>query len=142
MVIYDRLWGLRKPMNEWKRIPLGVIIISVIMFFVALGTDIFWVAKIVGRPFPETMPVSSAVYNAFAAPDIIMSLLLCVGAVGLLKLRKWGFVFALVALGMWLFDSLLILGITKLTQINILGPSIFFVLFAVGYLLIKRDLFD
>lgn len=119
-----------------------MIIISVIMFFVALGTDIFWVAKIAGRPFPETMPVSSAVYNAFAAPDVIMSLLLYVGAAGLLKLRKWGLVIGLVALGMWLFDSLLIFGITKLAQINILGPSIFFALFAVVYLLIKRDFFD
>lgn len=129
-------------MSEWKRIPLGVIIISVIMFFVALGTDIFWLAKIAGRPFPETIPVSSAVHNAFAAPDIVMSLLLCGGAVGLLKFRMWGLVFALVALGMWLFDSLLTLGITKLDQINILGPSILFVLFAVGYLLNKRNLFD
>ncbi|MFC2164682.1 hypothetical protein ACFLT2_06780 [Acidobacteriota bacterium] len=129
-------------MNEWKRIPIGLIVIAVVMFFVALGTVIFWLAKFVGKPFPETMPVSPAIYNAFAAPDIIMSLLLCGGAVGLLKFRKWGLVFALVALGMWLFDSLFILGITKLTQINILGPSIFFVLFAVGYLLIKRELFD
>jgi len=67
---------------------------------------------------------------------------LCVGAVGLLRLRKWGLVIGLVALGMWLFDSLLIFGITRLSQINILGPSIFFAFFAVGYLLIKRDLFD
>jgi hypothetical protein len=109
---------------------------------VALGTSVFWLAKLVGRPFPETMPVSPTVYNAFAVPDMIMSFLLCVGAVGLLKLRKWGLVVALVALGMWLFDSLLILGITKLTQINILGPSIFFAFFAVVYLLIKRNLFD
>lgn len=129
-------------MNEWKRIPLSLIIIAVIMFFVALSTDIFWAAKILGRPFPETMPVSPAVYNAFAAPDIIMSLLLCVGAVGLLKLRKWGLVIGLVALGMWLFDSLLIFGITKFDQITILGPSIFFAIFSVGYLLIKRNLFD
>jgi len=128
-------------MNEWQRIPLGLIVIVVILFFVALGTDIFWLAKFVGRPFPETMPVSSYVYNAFAVPDIVMSLLLCAGAVGLLKLRKWGLVIGLVALGMWLFDSLLILGITKLTQINILGPSIFFALFAVVYLFIKRNLF-
>ncbi len=129
-------------MNEWKRIPLGLIVITVIMFFVALGTVLFWLAKIVGKPFPETMPVSSAVYNAFAAPDIIMSLLLCVGAIGLFKFRKWGLVLALVALGMWLFDSLLILGITKLDRINILGPSILFALFSLIYLLIKRDLFD
>jgi len=128
-------------MNEWQRIPLGLIVIVVMLFFVALGTDIFWLAKFVGKPFPKTMPVSPAVYNAFAVPDIIMSLLLCVGAVGLLKLRKWGLVIGLVALGMWLFDSLLILGITKLTQINILGPSIFFALFAVVYLFIKRNLF-
>ena len=129
-------------MDEWKRIPLSLIIIVVVMFFVALGTSVFWLAKLVGRPFPETIPVSPAVYNAFAAPDIIMSLFLVGGAVGLLKLRKWGLVTGLVALGMWLFDSLLILGITKLSQINILGPSIFFAFFAVVYLLIKRDFFD
>ena len=125
-----------------KRLTLGLIIISVAMIFVALATDIFWVAKIIGRPFPETMPVSSAVYDAFAVPDILMSIFLYIGAIGLLRLRKSGLVFSLVAMGMWIFDSLLVLGITKLSRIDIVGFSLIFAAFAVGYLLHKKDIFD
>jgi hypothetical protein len=125
-----------------KRPDLGLIIISVVMFFVAVATDIFWVAKIIGRPFPETMPVSSTVYNAFTVPDILMSIFLYIGATGLLRLRKFGLIFSLVAMGMWLFDSLLVLGITKLSRIDIVGFSLVFASFTVGYLLYKRDIFD
>jgi hypothetical protein len=125
-----------------KRLTLGLIIISVAMIFVALATDIFWVAKIIGRPFPETMPVSSAVYDAFAVPDILMSIFLYIGAIGLLRLRKSGLVFSLVAMGMWIFDSLLVLGITKLSRIDIVGFSLIFAAFTVGYLLHKKDIFD
>lgn len=125
-----------------KRIPLGLIVISVVMIFVAVATDIFWLAKIIGKPFPETMPVRSAVYNAFAAPDIIMSIFLYIGAIGLLRLRKFGLVFSLVGMGMWIFDSLLVLGITKLSRIDIIGFSLFFAAFTVGYLLHKKESFD
>jgi len=125
-----------------KKIPLGLIAIAVIMIFVALATDIFWLAKLVGRPFPETMPVSTVVYNSFAIPDVLMSILLYIGAIGLLKLRRWGLVFSLVAMGMWVFDSLLILGITRLSRINIVGPSLFFAVFSVAYLSIKKNIFD
>ena len=125
-----------------KRLTLGLIIISVAMIFVALATDIFWVAKIIGRPIPETMPVSSAVYDAFAVPDILMSIFLYIGAIGLLRLRKSGLVFSLVAMGMWIFDSLLVLGITKLSRIDIVGFSLIFAAFTVGYLLHKKDIFD
>jgi hypothetical protein len=45
-------------------------------------------------------------------------------------------------MGMWLFDCLLVLGITKLSRINIVGPSLFFVLFTIIYLWTERDLFD
>jgi len=120
---------------------LGIIIISVIMFFVALATDIFWLAKWVGRAFPSTIPVAPEVYNAFAAPDIVLSIFLYIGAYGLLRLKKFGLIASSVALGMWLFDSLLVLGITKLSRINIVGPSLFFALFAIIYLWIKKDLF-
>ena len=129
-------------MSSLRRQPLGLIVIAVIMFFTALATDIFWFAKLIGRPFPETMPVAKSVYNAFAVPDILMSIFLYVGAAGLLRLRKWGLVITLTAIGMWLFDSLLVLGITDSSRINIVGPSLFFALFSIGYLLIKRELFD
>jgi hypothetical protein len=125
-----------------KRIPLGFIVIAVIMIFVAVATDIFWVAKIVGRPFPETMPVTSAVYNAFAVPDILMSIFLYIGAIGILRLRKFGLVFSLVGMGMWLFDSFLVLGITKLSRIDIVGFSLVFASFTVGYLFYKKYMFD
>jgi len=116
--------------------------IAVVMIFVAVATDIFWGAKIIGRPFPETMPVSSVVYNAFAVPDILMSIILYIGAIGLLRLRKFGFVVSLVAMGMWLFDSLLVLGITKLSRIDIVGFSLVFAIFTVGYLFHRKDIFD
>jgi hypothetical protein len=125
-----------------KRLDLGLIIISVVMIFVAIATDIFWIAKFVGKPFPKTMPVSLTVYNAFAVPDLLMSIFLYIGAIGLLQLRKFGLVFSLVATGMWLFDSLLVLGITKLSRIDIVGFSLVFASFTVGYLLYKRDIFD
>jgi hypothetical protein len=123
-----------------KRIPLGIIVISVVMFFVAIATDIFWVAKIVGRPFPKTMPVSLTVYNAFIVPDLLMSVFLYIGAIGLMRLRKFGLVFSLVAMGMWIFDSLLVLGITKLSRIDIVGFSLVSATFTVAYLLHKKDI--
>ncbi|MGB3862824.1 MAG: hypothetical protein WA915_12110 [Candidatus Aminicenantaceae bacterium] len=124
-----------------KRIPLGIIVISVVLFFVAIATDIFWVAKLAGRPFPKTMPVSITVYNAFAVPDLLLSVFLYIGAIGLLKLRKFGLVFSLVAMGMWLFDSLLVLGITKLSRTDIVVFSLVFAVFTVGYLFHNKDLF-
>jgi len=42
---------------------------------------------------------------------------------------------------MWLFDAVLVLGITGLTRITIIGPSLFFVVFTLSYLWNKRDLF-
>ena len=129
-------------MIEPKRPSLGIVAISVIMFFVAMATDIFWVGRWVAGAFPSTMPIEDRVYNAFAAPDIILSIFLYVGAWGLLRLRKFGFVGTYVAMGMWLFDSVLVLGITKLSRISIIGPSLFFVFFTLIYLWINRDLFD
>ena len=129
-------------MDQRKRVPLGIVVISVVMVFAALFTDIFWLAKLLGRAFPPTIPVEPIVYNAFAAPDIILSLFLYIGAYGLIKLRKYGFVASLIAMGMWLFDNVLILGITKLTNINIIGPSLFFILSTIIYLWIKKELFD
>ena len=125
-----------------KRIPLGILIIAVIMFFVALATDIFWLARLIGKAFPPSLPVDPLVYDAFALPDLVMSVFLYVGAFGLLRLRKYGFVATLVGMGMWIFDSLLVLAITRLSRINIIGPSLFFASFAVVYLWNKKKLFD
>jgi len=125
-----------------RKVPLGVITIAVIMFFVALATDIFWVGRWVAGAFPSTMPIEDRVYNAFAAPDLILSVFLYIGAYGLLRLRKFGFAMTFAAMGMWLFDSVLVLGITGLSRINIIGPSLFFVLFAPIYLWNRRNLFE
>jgi hypothetical protein len=129
-------------MIEPRRPPFGVIAISVIMFFAALATDIFWIGKLALGAFPSTMPIEDRVYNAFAAPDIILSVFLYVGALGLLRLKKFGFAVAFLAMGMWLFDSVLVLGVTRLSRISVIGPSLFFVLFSVAYLWAKRDLFS
>jgi hypothetical protein len=124
-----------------KRVTLGIIVISVVMVFVALATDAFWIGRLVGK-FPSTMPVDDRVYKAFAVPDLILSILLYVGAIGLLMLRKFGLASAAVALGMWLFDSTLVLGITGLTRIEVVGPSLAFDIFALAYLWAKKDLFE
>ncbi len=127
---------------EPKKVPLGLIVISVIMFFAAFAIDIFWLVRFVGKAFPSTIPVDPAVYNAMAAPDIILSVFLYVGSFGLIKLKKYGFVASLVAMGMWLFDSLFILGITTSITLNIVVLSLFFAFFTIGYLWIKKELFD
>ena len=125
-----------------KKIPLAVIVIAVIMFFVALATDIFWLARIVGKAFPPTMPVESSFYDAFALADIVLSLFLYLGAYGLLKLRNYGRAAALVGMGMWLFDSLLVLAITKSARLNITGPSLFFACFSIVYLWQRKEIFE
>jgi len=129
-------------MNQIKKYPFGIVVISVIMFFVAFATDVFWLAKLAGKPFPSTMPLTSEIYNAFAAPDVILSIFLYVGAFGLLRLKKYGFITTLVAMGMWLFDSFLVLGITKSARINIVGPCLFFAFSTIFYLWVKKELFD
>jgi len=129
-------------MIQIKKVPLAIIVISVIMFFAAFATDVYWLAKLVGKAFPSTMSVDPEVCNALAAPDILLSLFLYVGAFGLIKLKKYGFAAALVAMGMWLFDSLLVLGLTKSAQISFIGPSLFFALATIFYLWVKRELFD
>ena len=128
-------------MDKEERFPLGVVIVSVVMFFVALGTDIYWLLKLVGKPVADTLPVGPEVYRAFVFPDILLSLLLFVGAYGLMKLRKFGFVVTLVALGMWLSDLLFTFGLTRWERIGFIGPCLLFILFATGYLWIKRNLF-
>ncbi|MBS3818843.1 hypothetical protein KGY73_05005 [bacterium] len=128
-------------MKESPQFPLGVVVISVIMFFVALATDIFWLSRLLGGGFSQTMPVSSKVYNAFGAPDLVLSVFLYVGAVGLIQLRKYGFIASLVAMGMWMFDSLLVWGITGISRLNIILPCLVFAGFTVSYLWVKRELF-
>ena len=127
--------------RDMRRPTLGIIVISVIMFFVALATDFFWIGRLAGK-FPSTMPIDDRVYKAFAAPDLILSIFLYAGALGLLRLKRFGLAAAAVALGMWLFDSTLVLGITGLSRISVVGPSLAFVVLALTQLWAKRDLFE
>jgi len=129
-------------MEQVKRFPFGVIVIAVGMFFAALGTDIYWLLRLIGKPVAETLPVGPEVYKAFIYPDIVLSILMYTGVYGLLKLKKFGFVLTLLAMGMWFSDLLLIFGLTKLDRISFVGPCLFFILFAVGYLWTKKDLFS
>jgi hypothetical protein len=132
-------------MNDTERIerfPLGVVIIAVVMFFVALGTASYWVLRWIGKPVAETLPVGPEIYRAFVYPDIVLSVLLFVGAFGLLRLRKFGFVAALLALGMWLSDLLLIFGLTKWDRIGFVGPCLLFIVFSIGYLWTRKHLFQ
>jgi hypothetical protein len=128
-------------MDRKERFPLSMIVISVVMFFVALGTVIYWLLKLVGKPVADTLPVGPDVYRAFVFPDIMLSLLLFMGAYGLMRLRKFGFFVAFVALGMWLSDLLFTFGLTKWDRIGFIGPCLFFIFFSLGYLWKKRNLF-
>lgn len=129
-------------MNKVTRMPVGVVFISVIMFFVGLATDIFWVGKLGFSSFRQTILVDPSVYNAFVVPDLVLSFTFFISAYGLLRLRTFGFFASLIAIGMWLFDLLLLLAITKLSHINIIGPSLFFIIFALVYLWRKKELFS
>lgn len=132
-------------MNDREKVekfPLSVVIIAMVMFFVALGTDAYWFLRLIGKPVAETLPVGPEVYRAFVYPDIVLSVLLYVGAFGLLRLRKFGFVTALLGLGMWLSDLLLIFGLTKWDRISFVAPCLLFVIFSIGYLWSKKHLFQ
>lgn len=120
---------------------MGIIPISVIMFFTGLATVIIWIRKFLAGPLPQKITLDPVVHNAFILPDFVLSILLFIGAYGLLKLKKFGLVVSFLAMGMWLFDLLFILGITKIKHIGITGFSLIFALFATIYLWIKRDSF-
>ena len=130
-----------KEAEKPERFPLGVVIIAVVLLFAGLGTASYWILRWIGRPVAETLPVGPEIYKAFVYPDIMLSVLLFVSAIGLLKLRKFGFATALLALGMWLSDLLLTLGLTKWNRIGFLGTCLVFVLFSIGYLWRKKQLF-
>ncbi len=120
---------------------LGLVVIAVVMVFMAGLTDIYWVASWIGRPFPRSVPLEPEAAQAFALPDIIGSLLMYLGAVGLLRRRTWGFYLTLIAMGMSFGSSLFFLSLTKTAFLNILGPTIFFTLFTLIYLWLQRRLF-
>ncbi|MCP2519191.1 hypothetical protein NLC82_05925 [Candidatus Aminicenantes bacterium AC-335-A11] len=119
------------------KIGITKITISVIMIFVGLATDIFWIARLIGNAFPPSMPVPVEVYNAFAIPDIILSIFLYIGAYGLLTKKKSGYTFTMVSMGMWIFDSTLVMSITKGGRLDIIIPSLIFSVFTIFYLHIK-----
>jgi hypothetical protein len=119
-----RISGKGTPMKNMKPTSPGFIAIPVIMFFAALATDVFWLAKLIGKPFPQTVPVEPLVHDAFAVPDLVLSILLYIGAFGLILQKKYGFVVTWVAMGMWIFDALLVLKIMKFANIGFIGLSL------------------
>ncbi|MFO7865808.1 MAG: hypothetical protein R6V02_03205 [Candidatus Aminicenantes bacterium] len=123
-----------------SRILLGMVVIAVVMIFVAAATNVFWLGRAAGA-FPPSFDIPPHIYSAFGLPDLVLSLFLYVGAAGLLKRKPWGLYISLVGLGMWLFDSLLVLGITGTERIGIVGPSLAFNLFAVSFLIINSRFF-
>ena len=129
-------------MDKEKRFILGLVIIGVLNLFVALMTIAFWIGHLLANRFPKTLPVPDNLYNAFAIPDLVMSWLLIIGAFGLLRFKKTGYVCSLIGIGMWLFDVLLVAGLTGLFKISIVVPSLIFCLWALFYLWRKRTLFQ
>jgi hypothetical protein len=129
-----------KREDKMKKVPLNIIVISVIMIFAGLATDFFWIARLIGKAFPPTMSVPIKIYNAFALPDLILSLFLYIGAYGLLTTKKYGYTFTLVAMGMWLFDSLLVLRITGSQRLDIIIPVLIFSLYTVYYLYTRSNI--
>jgi len=127
--------------NIEEKFPLGVAVIAVIMVFTAFATDYYWIASWAGKEFPSLRAMDPEFYANFSLPDMVLSLLLYVGAFGLMKRKKYGFMAALLAMGMWLYDLLLVFRVTLWAHINIVGPSIVFVLFTIFYLWWKREIF-
>lgn len=123
-----------------SRTLLGLVVIAVVMIFVAAATIIFWAGRAAGA-FPPSIDIPMRIYSAFGVPDLVMSLFLLSGAAGLLLRKPWGLYLSLVALGMWLFDSLLVLGITRMDEVNIVGPCLLFCLFAIAFLIINSRSF-
>jgi hypothetical protein len=130
-----------KDEKKAERFPLGIVIIAVVMLFAGLGTAFYWVLRWMGKPVAETLPVGPEIYKAFFYPDLFLSVLLFVSAFGLLKLRKFGLITALLGLGMWLSDLLLVFGLTKWNRIGFVGTCLSFIVFSVGYLWSKKNLF-
>ncbi|MCX7974086.1 MAG: hypothetical protein N3B16_06230 [Candidatus Aminicenantes bacterium] len=129
-------------MKSLKSKPaLGLIVIAVIMVFMAFLTDIYWFASWIGRPFPRSVPLEEKVAQAFALPDVIGSLLMYASAYGLLRRRVWAIYSTLISLGMSFGSNLFFLSLTGFTFLNILGPSLLFILFTFFYLWIRRTLF-
>jgi hypothetical protein len=138
--ICEILMGV-KWVEKADRFPLGIVIIAVVMIFAGVGTASYWILRWIGKPVAETLPVGPEVYQAFVYPDMVLSVLLLVGAFGLLRLKKSGFVVALLALGMWLSDLLLILGLLKGDRIGFVGACFMFVVLSIGYLWFRKHLF-
>ncbi len=132
-------------MANWNQLnykpALGLIIIAVIMVFMGLLTDIYWFAAFIGRPFPRSIPLDERVARAFALPDVLGTLFLYGGAYGLIRRRCWGVYLTLIALGMNLGSNLFFLSLTRTAFLNIIGPTLIFIFFAIIYLWLKRGLF-
>ncbi|MDI6844939.1 MAG: hypothetical protein QME28_02255 [Candidatus Saccharicenans sp.] len=133
---------MEKESGKEKRFVLGLVIIAVINLFVALMTFGFWVGHLLANRFPKTLPVPDNLYNAFAIPDLAMSVFLMISFFGLLRFKKTGYVCALVGLGMWFFDVLLVAGLVGLFKVSIVIPSLLFCLWAIYYLWAKRKIFQ
>ena len=129
-------------MDKEKRFVLGLVIIAVIDLFAGLMTISFWIGHLVGNRFPKTLPVPDNLYNAFALPDLVLAAFLLIASVGLLRFKKTGYIFALMASGMWLFDSLLVSGLTGFFKLGLVLPSLLFCLWSIYYLWKKREIFQ
>lgn len=129
-------------MDKEKRFILGLVIIAIINLFVALMTITFWTGHLLAHRFPKSLPVPDNLYNAFALSDLVMSVFLIIGSFGLLRFKKTGYIFSLVGTGMWLFDVLLVAGLTGLFKFSIVLPSLFFCLWAIFIMWSKRDIFQ
>jgi len=123
-----------------NRVLFGMIAVSVVMIFVAVATDVFWIGRAAGA-FPPSIDIPARIYSAFGLPDLVLSFFLYAGAAGLLKRKSWGVYASMAGLGMWLFDSLLVLGITGTDRIDIVGPSLLFSLFAIGFLFLYSEVY-
>lgn len=127
--------------NVKRKIPFGLIPISVIMVFAALATFIFWMGKFFFDAFPQTLPVEPLLYNSFAIPDLVLSVLLIISGIGLVSLKNFGYLTTFIAMGMWLFDLLLVTALTKGSRLSIVLPFLAFCLYTLFYLWKKKELF-
>jgi hypothetical protein len=76
--------------------PKGVLLIAGILLFAAVMIAIYWILFFSGAPALSGVPCYMTFETAFPAADAWLAITALVGAIGLLKRKPWGVLFALL----------------------------------------------
>jgi hypothetical protein len=76
--------------------PKGVLLIAGILLFAAVMITIYWILFFSGAPALSGVPCYMTFETAFPAADAWLAITALVGAIGLLRRKPWGVLFALL----------------------------------------------